>query len=160
VWAKTIVWGVARPGSETCKTNPISPARTDAGGEMRKTNPIWTGRGRTPEARCAKRSQTWGDWGVWANAVVLWGGARLGTETCETNPIWPSRGPGPEAKCAKRTQFRTTAEDVGRGRPTYEEQKSAKRTQTWWQWGIWAKAVVVWGAARAVVIAGRSGRRR
>jgi hypothetical protein len=41
MWAKgVVVWGVARPGSETCKTNPISP-----------------GRGRAPEAKCAEQTQ-------------------------------------------------------------------------------------------------------
>jgi hypothetical protein len=40
-----------------------------------------------PTANCAKRSQTWGDWGVWAKAVVVWGVARPGSETCKTNPI-------------------------------------------------------------------------
>jgi hypothetical protein len=24
MWAKAVVWAVTRPGSETCKTNPIS----------------------------------------------------------------------------------------------------------------------------------------
>jgi hypothetical protein len=35
---------------------------------------------------CAKRSQTWRDWGMWAKAVVIWGLARPGSEMCKTNP--------------------------------------------------------------------------
>jgi hypothetical protein len=54
---------------------------------------------------CAKRSQTWEDWGMWAKAVVVWGVARPGSETCKTNPIcpWPPACSGPNR--AKRTQF-------------------------------------------------------
>jgi hypothetical protein len=37
---------------------------------------------------CAKQSQTWGDWAMWAGAVV-WASARPGSETCKTNPILP-----------------------------------------------------------------------
>jgi hypothetical protein len=60
MWAMVVVlWGVARPGSETCKTNQIWP-RPQA----------------TDGRNCAKRSQTWGDWGMWAKAVVVWGVAR------------------------------------------------------------------------------------
>jgi hypothetical protein len=44
-----------------------------------------------PEAadggNCAKRSQTWRDWGIWTKAVVVRGVARPGSETCKTNPI-------------------------------------------------------------------------
>jgi hypothetical protein len=35
----------------------------------------------------------------------------------------------PEGESGKQTQFRPPAEDVGRGRPTYEEADRAKRTQ-------------------------------
>jgi hypothetical protein len=42
-----VVRGVARPGSKTCKTNPI-----------------WTGRERVLGAKCAKQSQTWRDWDI------------------------------------------------------------------------------------------------
>jgi hypothetical protein len=46
------------------------------------------GRGRAgprypPESDCAKQSQTWGEWGMWAN-VIVWGVARPGSETCKT----------------------------------------------------------------------------
>jgi hypothetical protein len=43
---------------------------------------------------CAKRSQTWADWGMWAKAVVVWGVARQGIETCKTNPILTDAGEG------------------------------------------------------------------
>jgi hypothetical protein len=36
---------------------------------------------------CAKRSQTWVDWSMWAKAVVVWGVARPRSETCKTNQI-------------------------------------------------------------------------
>jgi hypothetical protein len=41
-----------------------------------------------PSGNCAKRSQTWGDWGMGAKAVAVWDMARPGGETCKTNPIW------------------------------------------------------------------------
>jgi hypothetical protein len=49
--------------------------------------------------------------------------ALRGGEVCETNPIWP-------------------------GRRRVTEGKRAKRSQTWTDWGIWAKAAVMWGVAR------------
>jgi hypothetical protein len=49
-----------------------------------------------PEAdaggNCAKRSQTWGDSGIWAKAVVLWRVARPESKACKTNPIQPRPG--------------------------------------------------------------------
>jgi hypothetical protein len=49
-------------------------------------------RPRAPNGgNCAKRSQTWGDWGMWAKIVVVWSAARPGSEVCKTNPI---SGPG------------------------------------------------------------------
>jgi hypothetical protein len=41
--------------------------------------------GRVRGTKCAKQSQTWRDWGMWAKAVVGRGSAA--SETCETNPI-------------------------------------------------------------------------
>jgi hypothetical protein len=113
--------------------------RADAGGKMRKTNPIWTGQtwgARTgvssvelrvsgqkgppccpltsnftlPHGNYAKRSQTWRDWDVWAKAVSVWGVVR------------------PGVKRAKRTQFPDCGlEEAGSGR--MPEAKCAKRTQ-------------------------------
>ncbi len=52
MWAKAVaVWDMARPGSETCKTNPIWPGRTRRG--WRKTPYGVTTNGRN----CAKRTQ-------------------------------------------------------------------------------------------------------
>jgi hypothetical protein len=65
---------------------PPFPA-TAAGKKACKTNPIWPRPQATDGRNCAKRSQTWGDWGMWEKAVVVWGVAR------------------PEARCAKRSQF-------------------------------------------------------
>jgi hypothetical protein len=39
------------------------------------------------DAGRAKRSQTWGNWGMRGKAVTVWGMARPGSETCKTNPI-------------------------------------------------------------------------
>jgi hypothetical protein len=114
-------------GSKTRKTNPISPRR---GGACRKSNAQNEPNFAPPEAadggNCAKRSQTWGDWSIWARAVVTWGAARPRSETCKTNPIPGSQpasraescktnpilggagwaeAPGAWADCAKRTQF-------------------------------------------------------
>jgi hypothetical protein len=50
------------------------------------------GRRRVPEAKSAKRSQTWRDWGMWVKTVLAWGVARPGSETCKTNPISGSGG--------------------------------------------------------------------
>jgi hypothetical protein len=49
-WARTVVWAAARPGSQTCKTNPILGVSgyqetpygvTTNGTKTCKTNPIW-----------------------------------------------------------------------------------------------------------------------
>jgi hypothetical protein len=77
MWEKAaVVWAVARPGSQTCKTNPIwgrgpllrtedcglriqrCRLRADAGGKTCKTNPIRLGRGRASKGKCAKRTQS------------------------------------------------------------------------------------------------------
>ncbi len=94
MWEKAVVvWVVARPGSETCKTNPIlkrsfkfavssvkseksgipcsgfklptsnSPPNTSVGRVACKTNPIWSGRGR-----CQRRNAR--------NEPNLWAGGR------------------------------------------------------------------------------------
>jgi hypothetical protein len=88
-WAKAVlVWGVARPWSRTCETNPISPCCR-----------------RSPEAKCAKPSQFGPAAGVWQKELrktkpnlgglgcVGKGRSRVGrpsggSETCKTNPIW------------------------------------------------------------------------
>jgi hypothetical protein len=41
--------------------------------------------------KCAKRSRTWEDWGMWVKAVFVWAVARPGSETCKTNPILGER---------------------------------------------------------------------
>jgi hypothetical protein len=82
----------------------FAPPEAGAEGKMCKTNPIWPRRRvntqnepnfAPPEAadggNCAKRSQTWGDWGMWEEAVVVWGVARPGSEMRKTNPISPRR---------------------------------------------------------------------
>jgi hypothetical protein len=130
MWAKAVaVWGVARPRSEMCKTNPISPSRrrvtegivqneaklgvTGVCGQRQ----VWRGARLGRGVECAERTQFPPAGGNWPRKL------------CETNPIWGRRGRVPEAKCAKRTQFRPAREEVGRGRPTHEEAKRAKRSQ-------------------------------
>jgi hypothetical protein len=89
-------------GGQMCKTNPI-PGRRPAANRAKRTQfrPAQAADG----GDCAKRSQTWGDWSIWAKDVVLWGLVRPGNETCKTNPILPVCGRAPEGRGAKRTQF-------------------------------------------------------
>jgi hypothetical protein len=98
----------ARPGAvaggQMRKTNPIWPRRTGGagtGGVRREVPSVRSGRSSMPPSyfkvqtsnftlpngKCAKRSQTWGDWSIWAKAVVVSVVARPGSETCKTNPI-------------------------------------------------------------------------
>ncbi len=92
MWAKIVVWTVARPGSETCKTNPIwHRPGAGAGGEMRKTNPISLPGQMVGSAHPAKRT-----------GPLRW-------RFVQNEPNSARRGRAPEAKCAKRTQ-------LGRGR--------------------------------------------
>jgi hypothetical protein len=169
------VWGVARPGSENVQNEPnLGPAardrgltlprfarhdmiadwRTPAGGGRRRQNAQNEPNFPPPQAadgrNCAKRSQTWGDWGIWTKAVAVGAAGRPGSEMCKTNPIHPrlgaagggSRSKGTQfgpagGKYAKQTQSRPRAEGVERVRPTpdqvgarlYEKPKRAKRTQ-------------------------------
>jgi hypothetical protein len=130
------VWAVARPGSETCKTNPIWPRRKVnaqnepnpghpgkmSGGDAQptkseecKTNQIWPRRGWAPETKRAKRSQTWVDWGMWEKVVFVWDVARPGSETCKTNPIW---GPGPHDCGLEIADWKDAARDGVRAKRT------------------------------------------
>jgi hypothetical protein len=108
-----------------CKTKPIS-------GSNRAKRTQFRPAGAADGADCAKRSQTWGDWGMWAKVVAVWDVAWPGSETCKTNPI---RGPGaPRLRiddCGlriERCRAGTPNPRSGRGR-LYEEPKRAKRTQ-------------------------------
>jgi hypothetical protein len=83
--------GQALRRGETCKTNPILPRRRRVAEEIMQNEPNFTPPQAADGGNCAKRSQTWADWGMWVK-VVVWGAARPGSETCKTNPIW-----GPEA---------------------------------------------------------------
>ncbi len=66
---------------QSCKTKPILPERPGMGAGCR-------GRETPLESDCAKRSQTWEDWGVWVKAVIVRGAASPEGETCKTNPIF------------------------------------------------------------------------
>jgi hypothetical protein len=61
-----------------------------------RNEPNWAG----PRGKCAKQSQTWEDWGIWAKIVV-------------------SAVALAEGKCAEQTQFPPCGQDVRRGRPTH-----------------------------------------
>jgi hypothetical protein len=74
----------------------LAPARATGGGD------------------CAKRSQTWGDWGMWAKVIVVWSVAWPGSETCETNPIWPHGGARRRVNVQNEPNSRRGR--VGRGR--------------------------------------------
>jgi hypothetical protein len=76
----------------SCETNPISPAAGVCRRQNAQNEPNSSRRGAGDGGNCAKRSQTWGGWGMWAKSVVVWGVARPGRETCKTNPIWSGRG--------------------------------------------------------------------
>jgi hypothetical protein len=106
--------GAARPvaGGRLCKTKPIQAGSAGIGGTGRAKQtqfPAVPGGtelpGRGTRGDCAKQSQTWEDWAMWARAVIVCGTASPGSETCETKPIRgrPDRRPG--ADCAKRSQF-------------------------------------------------------
>jgi hypothetical protein len=88
MWAKAVVvWGVARPGSEMCKTNPISPERSGTGaGDPSRAAPA--------ESDGAKRTQFGaGDphkRELWIGRCRLRAGA--GGQVRKTNPISPRRG--------------------------------------------------------------------
>jgi hypothetical protein len=67
--------------------------RKKSGGDAQPTKsrivrnePNLTRPGGGDGGNCAKRSQTWADWGIWA-MVLAWAVARPGSETCKTNPI-------------------------------------------------------------------------
>jgi hypothetical protein len=85
MWAKVIVvWSVAQPDSETRKTKPIY-------GSNRAKRTQFVPEQAADRGNCAKRSQTWGDWGIWAKAIIVWGVARLEGERCKTKPILAAR---------------------------------------------------------------------
>jgi hypothetical protein len=128
-------------GEQICKTNPIRAGggweeapggrgpsvkyakRSQFRGQSVRNEPNLARPQGLGGGKCAKRSQTWVDWGIWKKGVVVWGAARPRSEMCETNPISP-------------------------GRRRADGGKYAKRSQTWGKWGMWAKWIVVWGAAR------------
>jgi hypothetical protein len=88
-------------GSETCETNPILAERPGMGAGS-------PGRDAPAESDCAKRTKfcpagsrrrsklcktkpNLGGMGYVGRAVVVWGVAWPGSETCKTNPIWGRR---------------------------------------------------------------------
>jgi hypothetical protein len=85
----------------------MPPASDEAslGIEACETNPISSRRRHQTEGICARRSQTWDNWGMWAKVVLLWGVARPGSETCETNPIWGRRLAPDGGKRAEQSQL-------------------------------------------------------
>jgi hypothetical protein len=111
------------------KTNPI--CRRDIRATVRN-EPNLAARDNLPSGLCrtdcAKRSQTWGDWGTWAKTVVVRGVPRLGSETCKTNPICPRER---RSNCAKRTQFPS-----GRAGASTQNKANSGRGQemvsAWW----------------------------
>jgi hypothetical protein len=118
---------------QMCKTNPIGPARSEVGED-------WRGRRARPEGKYAKQTQfPAGSGGPRSRArgAIMQNEPNLRIESCETNPNvgdmeyigkgrrvwrWPARGE--IRKYAKQTQFRSPEQNVGRGRPTYEECKT------------------------------------
>jgi hypothetical protein len=92
-------------GEQICKTNPIPGGGRVGRGPRRRGRSVKYAkrsqfRGQSvrnepnlarPQGlgggKCAKRSQTWVDGGIWKKGVVVWGAARPGSETCKTKPI-------------------------------------------------------------------------
>ena len=68
--------------------------RNEANSRRRRAGRGPKGMGRG--TNCAKRSQTWEDWGMWAKAVIVCGAAWPESGTCKTKPI----SPGPAAGSA------------------------------------------------------------
>jgi hypothetical protein len=106
---------------------------TGSGGPIVQNEPNLPPAGAVDGENCAKRSQTWGNWGMWTKAVVVLGVARPGSETCKTNPIWPGRRPVPEEIARNEAKPRTTGACGQRTSPcgalVGPGGKRAKRTQ-------------------------------
>jgi hypothetical protein len=84
------------------------PTRSGAGSTKRRIvrNEANFARLRAADGgNCARRSQTWGDWGIWAKAAVVWAVARPGSETCKTNPISPAEGGRRKANAQNEPNF-------------------------------------------------------
>jgi hypothetical protein len=85
------VAGTPGGGGVVLPAPPLASKRQTHGWPIAQNEPNLARPGATDGGVRAKRSQTWGDWGMWAKAVVVWGVARPGSESCKTNPIWPDR---------------------------------------------------------------------
>jgi hypothetical protein len=75
------------------RTGPKCAKRTQfrsAGAVSARNEPSWAPQRARAGGKCAKRSQTWRDWGMWANLILGRQSASHG-ETCKTNPIWTTR---------------------------------------------------------------------
>jgi hypothetical protein len=67
-------------------------ARRDQGAAVRRPTPILQNEPNfaRPGGKCAKQTQIWRYWGIWASAV-MWTVVRPPSETCKTNSIWAAR---------------------------------------------------------------------
>jgi hypothetical protein len=132
--------GLGHVGKESCCVRPGRGAR-DCGVRIADCGLKQAGRGRAPEAKCAKRTQfgpagsvpvrAWGSMGILRAA-----GPRAGCACCEETPDGV-----------------TTNGDRVQNEPNFAPPQAAdggncaKRSQTWRDWGMWAKTVVVCGSA-------------
>ena len=85
-----------------CRTNPISPVGHEFGGRNVQNEPNLHLRE-----------------GIGGASPTLQGGVIAPNKP--NSPGWQTRRGSRRGKCAKRTQFPSPTEEVGRGRPTYQE---------------------------------------
>jgi hypothetical protein len=82
--------GLREPGLDgiRAKRTQFPPGRRRPTDETVQNEPNFAPPQTADAGNCAKQSQTWGDWSIWAKAAIVWGVARPGSETCKTNLIW------------------------------------------------------------------------
>jgi hypothetical protein len=114
MWGKVVVWSIARPADETCKTNPILGERLAASvraGQTCKTNPISPRRRRLTEE-------------------IVRNEAKLeGTGVCGQRQLARGTRLARGVKRAKRTQFAPPQACGGRNRA--KQTQSGPRAREW-----------------------------
>jgi hypothetical protein len=69
-----------------CPPDGDCAKRSQFGGRIVRNEPNLVRPGAADGRNCAKQSQTWEDWDIWAKRA-LWGRGSAGSEMCKTNPI-------------------------------------------------------------------------
>jgi hypothetical protein len=91
-WAGAPPLWIGDCGLKEAGLDGVRAKRTQFGGRIVRNEPNFAPPQAAGGGNCAKRSQTWGNWGMWAEAVSLWSVARPGSKTCKTNPISSTEG--------------------------------------------------------------------